>query len=131
MDGELLSYHLLQLLGQQEGVNKMLAFLNLAEVMNVSFRFRCLVQKSCAFTAVLYDTIDLIACVRFSLWMKGQKSQQQRFEEQQIAKDQGWGVNGNYTLHITLSTRSAICYLHVYCESTQQGRDLSQILIGV
>lgn len=53
MDGELLSYRLLQLLELQEGVNKILAFLNLAEVMNVSFRFRCLVQTS-AFTALLY-----------------------------------------------------------------------------
>lgn len=54
MDGKLPSYHLLQLLELQEGVNKMLAFLNQAEVINVSFRFRCPVQKTSAFTAFLY-----------------------------------------------------------------------------
>lgn len=54
MDGKLPSYHLLQLPEPQEGVNKRLAFLNLAEVMNVSFKFRYLVQKTGAFNALLY-----------------------------------------------------------------------------
>lgn len=53
MDGKLPSYDLLQLLELQEGVNKMLAFLNLAEVLIVSFRLRCFDQKTGSFTALL------------------------------------------------------------------------------
>lgn len=39
MDGELLNYYLLQLLEQQEEVNKMLFLLSPSEVINVSFGF--------------------------------------------------------------------------------------------
>lgn len=42
--------HLLQLLQPQEEVNKTPAFVNLAQVMNVSFKFRRLVRKTSTFT---------------------------------------------------------------------------------
>lgn len=49
MDGRFPSYHLLQLLEPREEVNKIPAFVNQAQVMNVSFKFRRLVQKTSTF----------------------------------------------------------------------------------
>lgn len=56
-----------------KGVNKMLTFLNLTEIMNVPFKFRCPVQKTSAFTAFLNrhhwsDCLCSVQSVEGGLW---------------------------------------------------------------